>query len=1295
MAEPNFIDNRDPNYLLNITDVIRADPVNDTACHIDDVQVPFLANDARGDNDDDLAVLSDDVPSSQGTPTIGIPYSAFDLINVILVTYITPYNLQGGLFDIIKKMIHTFFHHRQIPGFVGLTRAGMLSEYTATIYYAASNLYTHYQNIIKIILHHIPDPITETQRNITFAFKLDKGVKPGDTIKLILSVTFGTGVGANVILVPVLNIVGFNLSSTINAPPRPVTGIQDFTIFYDLPGNLLPIEVLPTGGSFPIFDLIAKLRLCANMEGFGALIEPTDAEKNLMRELFNGIALPAFILFIKFAFYTDAPHQDKNFAFFLNIFFNFYKVSVNDDPMMSRSTAKIMYTDFFSNHNNYGSIIRIFNHMMSFSLFNQHTIMFLSGSNAVRAFKVIEGCLNMDTTSMSFDQMQVEKMRIYDTHMATLSDNDFMFYLLNERSEQHRLAIRMMLGACLYYLKNILSLDDQVQYTDLLEQSISIVGHNDHLFAQRLNANEDFLRRCFDMPHLLRTTITNILALCNLGPEFNFYRILSGNVILPYLDLVFKHNTAESWYISTFSIFAIEVTTATHAEVLKFLTTKAMAVNCIATPWTLILNILYTIFVTENCVARIVVGKLGNDPKNLEKYFSILNTHLRDLNTQYTQEIDRLQEIDRRLEGRPRERESAGGARQKPITDDDNYDTTGRQGIATDTEKIALLTTILDDIRIITELQTIIIEQSNICQQPANPANPATISERYNTLKVLCTSWVRHMFTLALGPATRELFFLSAVYSFTTRQATLLEKGICCAWSVDGNICNRTDFLQRFNPSAVTSENFQPVYTAGSDSEQRMHQIVPELQTIIMDAVRPASNFNVTPNPQLLGELPQVNHYNYMNYLWKHLTNTSINLRSMFKSNVKDLKRIVGSKYFTAIFLLGAYPCGLLIDVLKESKNTNLTDEQLDELKNNVDILNCRRGLLPLLVPEVPEHSALFARMIVRLLFRDFQTTGSLSTETFVIFLGFLFSIRIKSNASIGPRNMLSLVDSIINFGDIPNRNLLLPYTGNPAIAGNCSLSKLSLHLDTETCATGGVGHAGGGGKKPTNPPTNSSPIPPQKPTSKVPVKGVSKLTTPSVVEGLTLQELSNPKLTTKKVKVLATRASAAVVAPKPPKATALEKKADVQKILAPLAPYLKQLLNPPSGPFKKFMDKIQEVIREVIPPEIVFNPRTCITGITRQDVYNIGRTYNDHYRYRDLRISVGGSNKKNNKTKTNNHTRKNKYKRNNKNKKHKSSPKYRKVVPSSRSGSQSNRKKSKSKLPHKNVTFKRRRARK
>jgi len=69
---------------------------------------------------------------------------------------------------------------------------------------------------------------------------------------------------------------------------------------------------------------------------------------------------------------------------------------------------------------------------------------------------------------------------------------------------------------------------------------------------------------------------------------------------------------------------------------------------------------------------------------------------------------------------------------------------------------------------------------------------------------------------------------------------------------------------------------------------------------------------------------------------------------------------------------------------------------------------------------------------------------------------------------------------------------------------------------------------------------------------------------------------------------------------------------------------------------------------------------------------------------------------------KTNNHTRRNKKKRkknsNSKTKtkfKPKSSPKHKKVIPSSRSGSQSNRKKSKPKKSQKNVTFKRRRARK
>jgi len=1317
----NLINNTDNNqeYYIDITSVIAGVP--DTIC---ETEVSRLAEsvEARGEDAYEQAVLSDDVPSSQGTP-IGTTNSAFELISYIKTQFITEYNADNGPFRNIQKMIHSLFYSMRNYGFVGFTPAGLLSEYTATIYYAATDSFIHYQNIIKIILRHIADPVIDRGRNITYTFKLDRGVKPGDTIKLILSLTFGTGVGANVILVPVLNIVGFNLSST-NGDVA-VTSIENF-ITPIFPPTLLGLTQI---GSFSIFDLIARIRLYANQEAFGALIEPTDAEKDLIRYFFNGITrdgLVAFINFIKFAFYTDAriPTSDKNFAFFLNIFFNFYKVSMNAaNTTASLSTAKIMYTNFFSNHNNYGSIIRIFNNMMSFPLFNQHAIMFLSGSNAARAYKLIEEILIMNTTEMNAEQIQVRREQIYDTHMATLSDNDFMFYLLNEDSEPYRLAIRMMLGACLYYLKYILNSDDRVQYTNLLEESISIVGHDDHLFAQRLNANEVFLRRCF---HTIRTytdtagttqniTIDNILGFCNFH-DFNFYSLLSGNVTLAFLDVVFKHNTAESWYISVFSIFGItrnldgtttvniyEVTPVRAADgstivsysfdrqqvhdrvvtqeemtdVLNFLTTQAMAVNCIATPWTLILNILYTIFVTENCVARIVVGKLGNDPKNLEKYFSILNTHLNYLLGQY------------------------------------NTHTTTE-------DKTAMI----EKITRIGQLQTYITQQSQLCQRPESLDNP--LSTRYNTLKSFCTVWVQQMFILALAPATRELFFLSAAYPFTTREATLLEKGICCAWTLHGNICNNVEFLAQFNTTnvhAITVANFRPVYTGGTASEQLMHQIVPQLQGIINGAITASKtvDFNVTPSPPLAGQEPQVNHYAYMNYLWKHLTKTSIDLRSMFKSIVKDLKRIVGSKNFTAISLAGAYPCGLLIDELKESNNINLTDVELTQLKNSGDIINCRRGLLPLLVPADP-NSTLFARMVVELLHIDYTGSGNnpetYSTNNILIFLGFLFSIKIKSNASIGPRNMLSLVDSIINFPTIPNYESLLQYTGTdvgPVAAGTCSLAKLSVNPDANACATGGVEHTGGAPTKKA-----STAKAPAAKASAAPIKaseaiatGVSKSEAKSKPDA---KKLKNALAITDKIILAAQHKEKNALAITDKIILAAQHKEKKEAAVAPIAARA-QLLNPTNGPFKKFMDKIQEVLTTGITAtdgtviikagSIPFNHKTCITGITRQGVFNIDTFYNTTGNpYAGLRTSVGGSNNKtkaNNKTsKTNNHTRRNKNKRkkNSKSKtktkfKTKSSPKHKKVIPSSRSGSQSNRKKSKPKKSQKNVTFKRRRARK
>ena len=1207
----------------------------DTTCN-----PPDEAEDHHDDDAYDQALLDDDVPSSVGTP-MGITISAFDVITYIIETFITPYNILGGPFDIIKCMIHSLFFGRiqnkpQKLGFVGLTRAGpgLLSEYTATIYYAANDSFNNHTDIIKIMLYCMTHLfIPHVYNGITYAFKLDRGVKSGDTIKLILSVTFGAGDGANVILIPILNIVVFNLCfSYDHGVPNGNPTIENFMTLRYLGGT----NFLNLYNGYSIFDLVARIRLYANTGAFGALIEPTDNEKLLMINFFGSIprdGLLYFITFIKDAFYTDTRvPQDKNFAFFLNIFFNFYKISMNAaNPMESRSTAKIMYTDFFNEYNNYGSVIRIFNRMMMFDLFRRYAIMFLSGSNAARVYALIQAMLNLPTGTT---REQLEQL--YDTHMASLSDNDFMFYLINDDSEQYRMTIRMMLGACLYYLKYILTPDEYRNFTELLEQSISIVGHDDHLLAQRLNANRTFLERCFNMTHLGEITITDFLLLCAF-PGFDFYTLLSGNVTLAFLDVVFKHNTAYSWYISVFSIFEIVIDTANdaHVDALRFLTTEAMAVNCIATPWTLILNILYTIFVTENCIARIVVGKLGNDPKNLEKYFSILNTHLTYLGGQYTTLVN------------------------NPM---------------------------VQEIQITGTLQDEIIRHSQACQQQVTVANPMSVPQRYSNLKIACQNWVQKMFTLALNPTTRELFFLNADYTFTTgREPTPLEKGICCAWSVTGNICNKDEFLATFNPAVITLADFQPVFTAGNPSERRMHEIVPALQGMIFTATTTASTFNVTPIPPLPGQLPAISHYVYMNYLWKHLTETSINLRSKFKSSVKDLTRIVGSKIFTATSLSGAYAIGLTFDELIESNNTTLTQVELNAIKNSADIIGCRRGLLPLLVPEDP-NSTLFATMIVDLLFGDYTYSDNspdiYTTSNILLFLGFLFSIKIKSNASIGPRNMLSLADSIGNFHDIPNRDLLLTYTPNQS---SCSLTALMTNPDVEACAFGGVAHNGGGGKKlPSKKTLEPQPPQPPQPPQQPARKGVTK----KEAEREKRAAEAEKERREREIKERGKQAAKAKIAEE-------ERKKKEEKVKREAGLY--QLLHPKSGPFKKFMDKIYQVTQQ---RQLFFEPKTCVSGIPRPEVYFIDRTYTDDPIYRNVRLLVGGGgNTRTNKTKsnnkiskTNNHTRRNKYKRNNKNKKHKSSPKYRKINPSSRSGSQSNKKKSKSKLPQKNVTFKRRR---
>ena len=1294
------------------------------------------ADDASGENEFEQGLLSDDVPSSQGTDVgRAISNSSFAVIAYILLTYISPYNIRGGIFDRIKSMMHSLFFDRGLDGFVGLTRAGVLSEYTATIYYAVSNPFVHYDDIIKIMIYFLRNNFRGGLYNgIHYAFKLDRGIKPGDTIKIILSLKFGDDNEANVILIPILNIVTLNRNNV-----QGVHNVQNYMSRFCAPSP--PYPQCNELYALSIYDLIARIRLYANQEAFGALIEPTDVEKALMVCFFRDKSryeLIDFIQFIKFLFY-DHPSQYKNFAFFLNIFFNFYKVSMNiPDSLDSRSTAKIMYTKFFSTNNNYGSIIRIFINMMSNPLFNEHTIMLLSGSNAARVYSLIQAMLaepNRDPANLA---------QLYDTHMASLSDNDFMFYLKNENGEQHRMAIRMMLGACLYYLKHILTPAEYSRYTDLLGQSISIVGHDDHLLAQRLNANRAFLQECFNLNHLFETTIAEILVLCNF-PGFDFYDLLSGNVTLAFLDVVLKHNTAKEWYIAVFRIFDVpDLAPAVLRETIGFLIDHAMAINCIATPWTLILNILYTIFVTENCIARIVVGKLGNDPKNLKKYFSILNTHLNYLRIQYT---------------------------------------TPRNGV------------MLAHIEELIRLQGAIIEQSELCQEPERDDLPQPI-DRYRELKRRCVLWVQKMVQLASVPATRELFFLSVTYGFTTRRPTDFEKGICCAWSVDGNICNKVDFLTRFNPTTITPADFRPVFTLGSVSEQAMHNIVPRILSLITDTTHIAQGITVTPNPTyLLTPLPPVQipiqipvpytQYAYMNWLWKHLTNTSIDLRALFKGIVKDAKRIVGSKNFTAISLFGAYPCALLIDELVESDNTYATIDEMNALKNSRTIIECRRGLLPLLVPT--QNDTLFARMVVHLLTLDIRinmviecckeiragfaaipidinhimstmyntalqavltqdlnirldvivasiidtcnavvipVAGSIppaaaenirqnvinrcseiiySTNNILLFLGFLFSIKIKSNASIGPRNMLSLIDSIINFFDLPGRNSLLPtVTYDPSTS--CSLTNFSNDRDNGACAFGGIAQDAGSGhsKKSKLPPVPKSSM------------GVSKKSIKEKSDPLLLlesdeqpQPVSVVKKRKKKVTEIAPleqiveeeEAIAAIqpiaIQPIAIQSTAVEKKAKAMRAIR--SGLLQQLINPQSGPFKNFMSKILVVTREL---GINFTPKTCVVGISRQNIFNTDKRYTDDPTYSDVRSLVGGGdNTHNNKTKSNNkkfktnHTRKRRYSNHiHKRKKNKNKAKHIAIVTSYKSKSQCNKNKYKSKITQRNVTFKRRR---
>ena len=343
----------------------------------------------------------------------------------------------------------------------------------------------------------------------------------------------------------------------------------------------------------------------------------------------------------------------KAFALFCNIFYNFINVSLGD-----RSLAKIIYSEFFGTSDNYGKVIRTCQVVNSLPIMRENVKFFLTGSNAARVYLALNDIIKLKTIT------EVNLPSVIETLKKTfgnLSDNDFMIYLKGqiprrpsspwaldsvdpetgvsryinsetgevstleeENPENYRVFIRMILGGSFYFFKNLFDTTKN-EFTLEMIQSVGIVGFMDHLFAQRFDARKEFLRRCYEKD---TSFLANMLRLGHMP----YFDELDKQINVAHLDGVFKYYKLVTFYTKLLNICgSFQGLTAEQLVIMyDFLINKATSIDCIATVWTLVLNVLYTLFVPENCLARIVVGKFDNDPKNLKLYMEILNDHLTD-----------------------------------------------------------------------------------------------------------------------------------------------------------------------------------------------------------------------------------------------------------------------------------------------------------------------------------------------------------------------------------------------------------------------------------------------------------------------------------------------------------------------------------------------------------------------------------------------------------------------------------------------------------------------------------------
>jgi hypothetical protein len=776
-----------------------------------------------------------------------------------------------------------------------------------------------------------------------------------------------------------------------------------------------------------LLDIIVRVRICANQGAITALSEPSKEEVMLIRSCFQGvipqdvlraliagdmnasaaaataIAVPIHTITqaMRKILYTEA--NIKPFSLFCNIFYNFINVSLG-----FRSLAKIIYSEFFGASDNYGKVIRACQVVNSLPTMRENVKFFLTGSNAARVYVALNEIIKFGTTEPR-KSITPETIATIETILkktfGNLSDNDFMIYLKGqiprrlpspwvidsfdperdvllyknpetnevktlpeeENPDNYRVFIRMIMGGSFYFFKNLFDDTTTRQFTLEMIQSVGIVGFMDHLFAQRFDARKEFLRICYE-----KDTTSFLANMLRLG-HMQYFDELDKQINVAHLDGVFKYYNLVTFYARMFHICSVAGLTSIQLEIMyDFLINKATSIDCIATVWTLVLNVLYTLFVPENCLARIAVGKFDNDPKNLKLYMGILTDHLDGL--------------------------TSLGYNHPNIP----------------------------ELRV---LQTSIVD---LCE-----TSITTGAGLQPNFKQTCDMWVQKMVAMAVsGPEGQGLFMLSVSDALEIRGpllqkelcSTNLERALCLAYlpTVEGNICSAASppglhiFIEKIS-SVIAGK---ALYEIRSDVTTRSSQFIDEnevklritlshLGQLMFTCLQTSTASPIVPTPPIPGQQrgAQLPLSTYLNFMWKHLTTSAIDLKIFFKENLTDIKRVTGIKYI-ALVLGGYFQIRLLVDDVSGQCRVDKRAE-LESFKTSQEMIACKRGLLPLLIAPT------LVELIKALIQLDITHTGTNYDDPIpriLKILGFLFSIKVKSSSPHSPYQLLRLEDSILSY---------------------------------------------------------------------------------------------------------------------------------------------------------------------------------------------------------------------------------------------------------------------------------------